>query len=227
MSQTDPAPTDPHQEISLAAPEEQSKQGMKGLGNLVERITPWLFTFGSWIFGGLIALNLIIMTSLITVGPIHPAILVSTIAFACALPLNVAGLFLLRLIQDMREVGIEEHVLHAFQDAGFPIEAYFPPPQEMESLYKRRTNVALRYLVGILALSTVLTLTGTVAVLWYMAWWIGVVFLAMAILSPAIVIVVIIRLLPPESEAEKELKRRYEEMTRQAKARFKKNEERI
>lgn len=37
MSQTDPAPVDPHQEISLAASEEQNKQIMKAFGKLVER----------------------------------------------------------------------------------------------------------------------------------------------------------------------------------------------
>lgn len=207
----DSIPTDPQQGVPQADPEEQSKQSMKALGNLVERITPWLVTFGSWIFGGLIAFNLLVVASLITVGPVHPAILVSTAAFTCALPLNVAGLFLLRLIQDMKDVGIEDHMLHAFQDAGFPIEAYFPPPQVRESLHKRRTDVALRYSVGIAALSIVLTLTGMVAALWYMAWWIGVVFFTMIMFSQVMVIIVIVRSLPPESEAEKEQKRRYRE----------------
>lgn len=218
MSQSDSTPTNPQQGVPQADPEEQSKQSMKALGNLVERITPWLFAIGSWIFGGLIASNLIVVASLITVGPAHPAILVSLAAFACALPLDVAGLFLLRLVQDMKDVGIEDHVVHAFQDAGFPIEDYFPPLQARESLQKRRTDVALPYSVGIAALSIVLTLTGMVAALWYMAWWIGVVFLAMVILSQVLVIVMIVRSLPPESEAEKEQKRRYREnLTRQRK----------
>ncbi len=91
-------------------------------------------------------------------------------------------------------------------------------PQARESLHKRRTDGALRYSVGIVALSIVLTLTGMVAALWYMAWWIGVVFFAMVMLSQVIVIVVIVHSLPPESEAEKEQKRRYREhRTRQRK----------
>jgi len=102
-------------------------------------------------------------------------------------------------------------MLHAFQDAGFPIEAYVPPSRERASLYKRRTQVALSYSTGILAFSVVLTLTGMVAVLWYMAWWVGVVFFVIAMLSPVPVIAVIVHSLPPDSEAEKELKRRFRE----------------
>ena len=204
MSQSDSTPADPDMD-------KQAQQSMKAFGNLVDRITPWLFSFGSWIFGGLIAFNLLIIASLITVGPTHPAILVSITAFACALPLDVGGLFLLKLVQDMKDVGFEDHVLHAFQDAGIPIEAYFPPPQASGSLYKRGTHVALRYSLGIVGLCIVLTLTGIVATLWYMAWWIGVVFIAMIMLSQAIVVIVIARFLPPESEADKEQKRRYRE----------------
>jgi protein-S-isoprenylcysteine O-methyltransferase Ste14 len=59
-----------------------------------------------------------------------------------------------------------------------------------------------------------------------MAWWIGVVFLAMVLISLAMVIVAIITIQPRGSQEEKEYKRRYrEEMTRQAKAQAKKNED--
>ncbi len=200
---------------------------MQALGNLIERISAWLFAFGSWIFGGLIAFNLLVLASLFTIGPIHPAILVSLTAFACALPLNVAGLFLLKLIQEMKDVNIDEQMLHAFQDTGFPIEAYFPPSQERVSLYKRRTDVALGYSTGILAFSVALTLTGMVSVLWYMAWWVGVVFFAMVLVSQVLVIIVIAHSLPPESEAEKEQKRRYREhLARQRKGQRKAEQER-
>ncbi len=211
MSQHTSSQTAPNQGFSSIELEEQSRQSMQAVDNLIERISAWLFAFGSWIFGGLIAFNLLVTASLFTIGPIHPAILVSLTAFACALPLDVAGLFLLRLIQEMKDVNIDEQTLHAFQDTGFPIEAYFPPSQERTSLYKRRTHVALGYSTGILAFSVVLTLTGMVAVLWYMAWWVGVVFLAIAMLSPVLVIAVIVHSLPPESEAEQELKRRFRE----------------
>jgi len=165
MSQHTSSQTAPNQGFSSIELEEQSRQSMQAVGNLIERISPWLFAFGSWIFGGLIAFNLVVIASLFTIGPVHPAIMVSLTGFACALPLNVAGLNLLKLMQEMKDVNIDEQMLHAFQDAGFPIEAYVPPSQERASLYKRRTKVALGYSTGILAFSVVLTLTGMVAVL--------------------------------------------------------------
>ena len=211
MSQHTSSQTAPNQGFSSIELEKQSRQSMQAVGNLIARISSWLFAFGSWIFGGLIAFNLVVIASLFTIGPIQLAIMVSLTAFACALPLNVAGLFLLKLIQEMKDVNIDEQMLHAFQDASFPVEAYFPPSLERASLYKRRTKVALSYSTGILVFSVVLTLTGLVAVLWYMAWWVGVVFFAIAILSQVLVIVVVVRSMPPESEAEKDLKRRFRE----------------
>jgi hypothetical protein len=81
--------------------------------------------------------------------------------------LNLVGIFLLRLIKDMKDIGIDDLTLKAFQDAGVPdIEAYFPAPEERQSLYRRRSNVTLGYSLGILVLSVALTLTGLVAALW-------------------------------------------------------------
>jgi ABC-type multidrug transport system fused ATPase/permease subunit len=227
MSQTNPTPVDPHQEISLAASEEQNKQIMKAFEKLVERITPWLLEFGSWIYGGLIAFTLFVMASLFTIGPVDPAITVSTAAFAFALPLNVTGLFLLRLVKDLKEVGFEQEFAQAFQDVDVTIREQVASPKTLESLRKRRTGFFLAYSLGILVLSVLLTLTGMIAVLWYMAWWIGVVFFVMVIISLVIVNVALVSSQPPESPEEKERKRRYrEELTRQAKEQDQKNEER-
>ncbi|WP_201393953.1 hypothetical protein [Ktedonobacter sp. SOSP1-52] len=207
MSQSDSTtskPTTPQLDL-----EEQSRQSMQAVGKLIEEITPWLFEFGSWIFGGLIAFILLIIPALITVGPTHPTILVSITTFACALPLNVAGLFLLKLVQDMKSAGLDEQALHAFQDSGFPIEAYFP--QEGEALHRKRKDITLRYSVGILVLGVLLTLAGMIAALWYMAWWVGVIFLTMVLVSQVLVVIVFAHTLPPESEKEKEQKRYYKE----------------
>ncbi len=236
MSQTDPPPSDPQQEISRAAPEEQSKQSKKPIwqaspdevwkafGKLLEHITPWLFEFGSWIFGGLIAFTLLVMASLLTIGPVDPAILVATTAFALALPLDVTGLLVLRLIQDLKQVGLEEELAQAFQEVGFTFEP-ISAPTALETQRKRRTGVVLSYALGILALSGLLTLTGMIATLWHMAWWIGVSFLVMVLISPVIVIAAIVNSEPPDSAEQKELKRRYrDEMTRQAKAQYQKKE---
>ncbi len=226
MSQTDPAPADPQQETSRAAPQEQYKQNMKAFGKFVERITPWLFEVGSWSFGGLIAFTLLVVASLLTVGPVDPAIMVAMTAFALALPLDVAGLILLRLVQDLKRVGFEEEVVQVFHDVGFTVGEQMASPTALESLRKRRTGIVLGDSLGILALSGLLTLTGMTAALWHMAWWIGVVFFTMVMISLAMVIVAIITIQPPGSQEEKEYKRRYrEEMTGQAKAQAKKNED--
>ncbi len=185
--------------------EEQYKQSMTGLRNLVETIAPWLFDVGSWIFGGLIAFNLVVISALITVGPVDTAIRISVATFACALPLDVAGIFLLRLIKDMKDIGIDDLALKAFQDARFPaIEAYFPPQLEKGPLQKRRFRVVLGYSLGMVLLSTTLTLTGLGAAMWHMAWWIGVVLFAAVILSAVVVIAVVGHSLALETEAEKE-----------------------
>ncbi len=194
MSQTDPTPVDHHQEISLAASEEQNKQIMKAFEKLIERITPWLLEFGSWIFGGLIAFTLFVMASLFTIGPVDPTITVSTAAFAFALPLNVTGLFLLRLVKDLKEVGFEQEFAQAFQDVDLTVRGQIASPKTLESWRKRRTGFFLAYSLGMLVLSVLLTLTGMIAVLWYMAWWIGVIFFVMVIISLVIVIVALVSL---------------------------------
>ena len=187
-----------------------SKQRLKALASFIEKITPWLLSFGNWIFGGLIAFNLLIVASLITVGPTHLEILVAMAAFACALPLNVTGLFLLKLTKDMKDVAFNDLMREAFKDANFPdIDIYFPASQEPATPAKKPTNVALGYSLGIAVLGMLITAVGMVATLWYMAWWVAVIFLTVIILSFALLIFVFSRSMPPESEAEKELRKRY------------------
>lgn len=208
MSQSDSTPPDPGPRFQGVIP---GNIVWQVLANLLLKITPWLFDFGSWLFGGLIAFNLVIIAALFTIGPTHAAILVSTAAFAVALPLDVTGLFLLRLAQDVKDITFDDQMVQEFRDAGFSIDVYLPSPQMQESMRKKRASVVLSYSAGILALSVLLTLIGIIAALWYMAWWIGVVFIAMVVLSQALVINVIVNLLPPESEQEKEYKRQYRE----------------
>ena len=168
------------------------------------------------------------MGSLITIGPVDPTITVSTAAFAFALPLDVTGLFLLRLGKDLKQVGFEEEFVRAFQDVNFTNGEQIASPQTLELLGKRRTGFFLAYSLGILAVSILLTLTGLVAALWHMAWWIGVVFFAMVIISLVIVIIVLVTSQPPESPEEKERKRRNrEELNRQAKGRKRRNREEL
>ena len=132
---------------------------------------------------------------------------------------------MLRLIQDLKHVGFEEELAQAFQEVGFTFGEQIPSPTALERLRQRRTGVVLTYSLGILALSVLLTLTGMISTLWHMAWWIGVSFFAMVMLSQVILMVAPVTSQPPDSAEEKEQKRRYrEEITRQAKAQYQKKD---
>lgn len=158
------------------------------LGTLLERMTPWLLDLGNWIFGALIAFSLVIIGAMLTVGPVDRAVLVATAAFALALPLDVAGFFLLKLAADMKKVDLETVATAAFVEAGFSSEQVGQAldPRESE---KQRTQRVLGYSYSLLVLTVLLTLVGVTAALWHMAWWIGVAFAAMLVLSLVIVVV--------------------------------------
>ena len=92
-------------------------QTRKGFASLLEQVTPWLLELGSWIFGALIAFNLLILAALLTVGPVDRAVLIATAAFALALPPDVTGLVLLRLIVDVSKVRLDDVAVKAFEEA--------------------------------------------------------------------------------------------------------------
>ena len=194
---------------AVPEPAERPRPSFHALARLVEWIAPWLVAVGSWVFGGLLALNLVLVAALITVGPADRSALIATLAFACALPFDVAGLVLLRLTKDLQDVRLDDLALKAFQEARFPsIEAYFPPEGERKSYAKRRALISLAYAWVIAMLTTALTIAGLAASLWHMAPWVGGVFLATVALSALILVAAAAHSLPPQSEAEKELKKR-------------------
>jgi len=189
--------------------DERARQSLHAVGQLLDRTTPWLSEIGSWIFGGLVAVNLVVISSLLTVGPVDAAVRISVTALACALPMSVAGIIVLRLTKDLMDFGVDDLALQAFKDSGFPeIDAYFPPAEERAALLKRRARLALRYSLAIAAISAAVTLAGLVAALWHMAWWIGSVLLVMTALSAGLVLVVFAHAQPPESAWEKTVKQR-------------------
>lgn len=170
------------------SPDETFSQTLKGFGTLVERLTPWLLDLGSWIFGALIAFNLLVLASLLTVGPIDAAVLIATLAIGLGLPPAVAGFFVLRLVEDVKKVRLEDMAADAFREAGFRVEEQFPAPEAMEALVKRRTKTVLIYSYAILVFSVLLTVAGITAALWHMAWWVSLAFLLMMIVSGGAVI---------------------------------------
>ena len=194
--------------------DERAKQTFDAIRRLLDRTTPWLSEIGSWIFGGLLAVNLVVISALLTVGPVDAAVRISITLFACAFPLDVAGIVVLRLTKDLMDVGLDDLALQAFKESGFPeIDAYFPPGPERAALLKRRSGLALRYSLGIAVLSVALTLGGVVAALWHMAWWIGSVLLVMVALSAGLVLVAFAHAQPPDSAWEKALKGRIRQGT--------------
>lgn len=230
MSEANPAPADQYELIT------------KATNKFFERATPWLLNVGSWIFGGMIAFNLFLLGPLLTIGPVDLAIKISTAAFAFVLPLDVAGLFLLRLVQDLEHAGFEidfenevRHVMQSVVDTTIEESAIStvlekqgasPQTRTLETVQKRRRMVALLFSLNILTLSIVLTLAGMIAALWHMSWWIGAGFAVMVVIGAVIVTIGILTSQPPESPQEKARRKRYgEEIARQARERARKDEE--
>lgn len=111
--------------------DERAGQSFDAIRRLLDRTTPWLSDIGSWIFGGLVAVNLVVISALLTVGPVDAAVRLSVALFASALPMDVAGIVVLRLTRDLIDLGLDDLALKAFKESGFPeIESYFPPPAE-------------------------------------------------------------------------------------------------
>ena len=74
------------------------------------RTNEWLTEVGAWIFGGLLALNLVLIASLLDVGPVDTAILISICALGCAFSVNVVGIVLNRLVKDIKYVQLAERL---------------------------------------------------------------------------------------------------------------------
>lgn len=161
---------------------------MRAFETLVEGITPWLLDLGGWIFGALIALNLLVLASLVTVGPVDSAVLIATLCLALALPPDVAGFLLLRLLEDLNKVRLDQVAADAFAAEGFDrsqFESVAAPP----ALTRKRSRKVLVYSYSMLNLSALLTVAGLTATLWHMSWWIAVAFLVATFLSLVLVMV--------------------------------------
>lgn len=190
------------QGLSGAELQERIDQRQQVMTTLLDRVKPWLIEFGSWIFGGLIAFNLIIVAPLLTIGFDH-IIMVAILAFACALPLTVAGLLLLKLTKDLNDISIDAIMRDAFVDAKIPdIDDHLPTDEQLQSTYKLRTEIGLRYSVWLGGISTILTLLGMIAALWYIVWWLAVAFIIVSVVTLLITINVAQRIMRPMTREE-------------------------
>ena len=149
-----------------------------------------------WFFGSLLAFNLLILAALLNIGPVDRAVKTATALFALALPLNVAGIFLLRVVRELKDIRLEDELAQAFLDAGFTKGAQLADAEALEALRRRRTQMALGTSPLVLALSVLLTVTGLMAALWHVAWWITIGFLAMLIVNVAVVVLSVAGLEP-------------------------------
>ncbi len=176
----------PQQEAGQTKPgraeaEEMNRQLRIGFGKFIDQIYPWLNEVGIVIFGGLIALNLVILASLFTIGPVDTAVKIATAAFAFALPLEVTGLLLLRLVRESKNLKFEDRLAQAFQEAGFTSDQ-IPENSAFPDMREKRAKNAVRMSMIIMALSFLLLLAGLIATLWHMAWWIAVGFFVLVVI---------------------------------------------
>ena len=221
VSQPDPALTSQHQGASLAAAQAQFDQGRRAYNSMVERMTPWLFDMGSWIFGGLIAFTLLILAPLVTARPVDLPIKLAIAAFALALPLNVTGLVLLRIVRDVQPAGFwaayEEEIGRAFEGAGLTPQQV-PSLTTLEEVRKRGTRSVLNTDLALLTLSCLLTVAGTVATLWHVAWWIAAAFGVVVVICLIVVQIVMVTAQPRFSaEQMGQMRRHRDELVKQAK----------
>lgn len=187
-----------------APPDDTFSRTLQGFGKAVEQLTPWLLDLGSWIFGALIAFNLLLLASLLTVGPVDSAVLVATAAIGLGLPPAVAGFFVLRLLEDVKKVRLEEIATQAFAEVGFSAPDQVPTPDVIELVLKQRTKSVLIYSYSILAVSVLLTVIGISAALWHMGWWISLAFVAMTLVSGGLVVGAIVSSPPGSKPSSKE-----------------------
>jgi hypothetical protein len=171
----------------------------------------------------LIGFDGLVLSALVTVGPVDPAVVAATTAVALGLPLTLVGLLLLRLDQDWRRGGSEEEWAQRYRHLGSAVGEPVPSPAALRAWRRRRAGSVLRASLWLLAVSGVLALIGLGAVLWHMRWWIAVVFFAMVVLSLGIVVAVLSAAPPRDAAAGRARRRRYWAALRQARARSKTN----
>ena len=166
---------------------------------LVDRLAPWLFEVGSWTFGGLIATTMLILAALFTIGPVDVAVAVSTAAFAVALPLDVTGLVLVRIVRNLTR--FEDSLFQVFQESGVAMQEQLPSANALARLRQRRPRVALGFDLGFLVLSLLVTAVGLSAIFWHMAWWIAVAFVLMVLAGVGVGVIAIVSPQLPTSAA--------------------------
>src|SRR5579859_1915827 len=190
--------------------EKEREKAKKTFEQWLPAIAPWLFEFGSWLFGGLIAFSILLVQAPILLGPVDPAVITCAAAIALALPLDITGLFLLRVVRDAKQFGFDELMVDSWKDVdfGFP-EEKARHLERLDEGRKKRETVVLYSSIAILFATCALTMAAIIAALWHVVWWVGLVFLAMILVCVVIICIVSALSQPVETEEDKRLKKQY------------------
>jgi len=129
----------------------------------------WLYNRGSWFFGALTALSLILILDLILIGSGGPATLVAGLAVAIALPFNLAGLWLIRFFKDLK-LTAGEAILKQ------PDESTVVVTPTKKGLIDSTATIAF-------AVGGFFTVVSVISALWRISWAVPVVFLLAAVLA--------------------------------------------
>jgi hypothetical protein len=137
-------------------------------------ILKWLYDVGGWIFTGLIAVALMIVLNLITTGTTDRVLLVAGLVLAVALPLNLAGLWIVRYIQNL-----DQALAEATPPLAQPVAADEATANtaSTEIFSAKKRSFMNDTITIILALSVLLTLLGLSLALWHISWAVTIVFL--------------------------------------------------
>lgn len=155
---------------------------------LVDALVPWLLDLGTWIFGALIAFDLVMLGAAVTVGGVDTAMIIGAAAFAVALPPAVLGLFVMRLVSDMSKIRGDEAAVQAARESGVPPMS----ESERKAAERRLHTVTLSYAYGSMAVAAALALVGLTAALWHVAWWVAVAFVAMLLATLIVMVLALV-----------------------------------
>jgi hypothetical protein len=135
---------------------ETEQRTQMGRGDLLAVAEPWLRDFGSSIFGALIALNLVILSAVLTIGSVDVLVKIATAGTAMALAPRRARSASAPRLTDVRSVRRSR--------SGKPEEG-------------RLNVIALRNTAGLLSVTFLLTVVGLTGAVWHIASSIAVAFL--------------------------------------------------
>lgn len=152
------------------------RQGLQSWMEQSQRIVlKWLYDVGGWIFTGLIAVALMILQNLIAIGSADRALLVAGLLLAAALPLNLAGLWIVRYLKNLDQAGEE------IQNTAGDVTVISVPPVGFTATSPEKRKFTNTILSALLALSVLLTLLGICLALWHISWAATIIFIIAAL----------------------------------------------